>query len=95
MIASDVPTTASREHAKHALERPCRSVLPSARRCAAWTTSMQTDVRPRVEAGLSALVALPSVLVALPFALAAIGQQRAALPVETSVALEETQSVGL
>ena len=49
---------------------------------------MQTDARPRAEAGLFALAALP-------FALAAIGQQRAALPVETSVALEETQSVGL
>ena len=70
---------------------------------------MQTDVRPRVEAGRFALVALPFVLVALPSALAALpsvlaalpsvlagfAQVRALLPVATSVALEETRSVGL
>ena len=56
---------------------------------------MQTDVRPRVEAGLSVLVALPFVLVALPPVLAGFAQVRALLPVATSVALEETRSVGL
>ena len=63
---------------------------------------MQTDAQPYAEAGLSVLVALPSALAALPFALAAlpfalaaIGQLRLALRVATSVALEETQSVGL
>mgnify|MGYP006438774979 CR=1 FL=1 len=48
----------------------------------------KTDVRPHVVVGRFALVALPSALVA-------IGQQRGVLPVGTSVALEETQSVGL
>ena len=51
-------------------------------------TSRQTDPEPCAEAGLS-------VLAALPFALAGFAQARVLLPVETSVALEETQSVGL
>ena len=87
---SDLPTTASREHPKYALERPCRSVLRLAPRCAYGTTSKQTDAQPCAVVGRfalvalsSALVALPSALVALPSALAAIGQRRAVLPVET------------
>ena len=80
---SDLPTTASREHPKYALERPCRSVLRLAPRCAYGTTSKQTDAQPCAVVGRFALVALSSALVALPSALAAIGQRRAVLPVET------------
>ena len=85
---SDLPTTASREHPKYALERPCRSVLRLAPRCANEATSMRTDAQPCAVVGRFALVALP-------FALAGFAQVRAVLPVGTSVALEETQSVGL
>ena len=56
---------------------------------------MQTDVRPRVEAGLSVLVALPFVLVALPSVLAGFAQVRAVLPVATANVAQEKQSVGL
>ena len=75
-VTSDLPATASREHPKYALERPCRLVRPSAPRCAAWTTSIQTDAQPCAVVGRFALVALP-------FALAAIGQRRGVLPVAT------------
>ena len=85
---SDLPTTASREHPKYALERPCRSVLRLAPRCAYGTTSKQTDARPRVEAGLFALAALPS-------ALAGFAQVRAVLSVEIVNVAQETRSVGL
>ena len=55
---------------------------------------MQTDVRPRVEAGRFALVALPFVLVALPSVLAGFAQVRAVLPVATAHVAKDKQSVG-